>query len=144
MSLYYKHDNYYALSSLTVPTPTIQFTRLTLGSLYVGLPFSWRCEVEIPGNQLAGVASNVEWRGPDGNVITSDSRITVGATVESAPGREYQKTLMFSPLSAEDSGSYSCSATVIPATSNSFIISGVGTGNDSLTVASKHLLTYIV
>ena len=120
-----------------VPTPTVQFTRFVLGSLYVGLPFSWRCEVEIPGNQLVGVVADVEWRGPGGAVITSDSRITVGATIEASPGREYQNTLMFSPLSAGDSGSYSCSATVMPTVTNSFITNGVGTGSDSLTFAGK-------
>ena len=126
-------------SSLPVPTPTIHFTRLTLGSPYVGLPFSWRCEVEIPGEQLPDVTADVEWRGPGGVVLTSDSRITVGATFESAPGREYQKTLTFSPLSAGDSGSYNCSATVMPTTSNSFVNNGVGNGSDSLTVAGKYL-----
>ena len=110
-----QYNNYYTNSlSVAVPTPSIQFTRLVLRSLYLGLPFSWRCEVEIPGNQLPGVTADVEWRGPGGAVITSDSRITVGATTEPSPGREYQKSLMFSPLSARDSGSYSCSATVMP------------------------------
>ena len=122
-----------------VLSPTVQFTTLVLGSLYVGLSFSWRCEVDIPGNQLAGVTADVEWRGPGGAVITSDSRIVVGATTEPSPGREYQKTLMFSPLSAGDSGSYSCSATVMPTVTNSLVTNGVGTGSDSLTVAGKHL-----
>ena len=124
---------------VAVPTPSIQFTRLQLGSLYVGLPFSWRCEVEIPGNQLAGVTADVEWRRRGGAVITNNSRITVGATTEPSPGREYQKTLTFSPLSAGDSGSYSCSATVMPTVTNSLVTNGVGTGSDSLTVAGKHL-----
>ena len=123
---------------VVVPTPTVQFTPLTLGSLYVGLPFSWRCEVEIPGNQLAGVTATVEWRGRGGAVITNTSRITVGATTE--PSREYQKRLMFSPLSARDSGRlYSCSGTVMPTVTNSLVTNGVTTGSDSLTVAGKHL-----
>ena len=94
--------------------------------------------MEIPGNQLAGVTADVEWRGPGGAVITSDSRITVGATTEPSPGREFQKRLIFSPLSARDSGSYSCSATVIPTVTSSFVTNGVRTGSDSLTVAGKH------
>ena len=94
--------------------------------------------MEIPGNQLAGVTADVEWRGPGGAVITNNSRITVGATTEPSPGREYHNTLMFSPLSAGDSGSYSCSATVMPKNSYSLVTNGVGTGSDSLTVAGKH------
>ena len=118
----------YSISFVAVPTPTIQFTRLTLGSLYVGLNFTWRCEVEIPGRQLTDVSASVEWIGPIGAVITSGSRITVGDTLETSPGREYQKSLAFTPLSAGDSGSYSCSATVMPTTSNSLVTNAVGTG----------------
>ena len=129
----------YPLSPVAVPTPTTQFTRFTLGTLYVGLNFTWRCEVEIPGRQLSGVSASVEWIGPNGAVITSGSRITVGDTLETIPGREFQKSLAFTPLSAGDSGSYSCSATVMPTTTNSLVTNAVGTGSESLTVASKNL-----
>ena len=94
--------------------------------------------MEIPGNQLPGVMADVEWRGPGGAVITNNSRITVGATTEPSPGREFQKILTFSPLSAGDSGSYSCSATVMPTATNSLVTNGMGTGSDYLTVAGKH------
>ena len=128
------------LSPVAVPTPTIQFTKLTLESPYVGLNFTWRCEVELPGRQLSGVSASVEWIGLNGSVLTSGSRITVGNTAVESPGREYQKTLAFTPLSAGDSGSYSCSATVMPTTSNSHVTNGMVMDSDSLSVASKHLL----
>ena len=101
--------------------------------------FTWRCEVEIPGRQLAGVSASVEWIGPNGAVITSGSRITVGDTLETSPDREYQKSLAFTPLSAGDSDGYSCSATVMPTTSNSLVTIAVGIGSDSISVASKNL-----
>ena len=132
-----------AFSPVAVPTPTVQFARFTLGTLYVGLNFTWRCQVELPGRQLAGVSASVEWFGPNGAVITGDSRITVGDTLETSPGREYQKTLTFTPLSEGDSGSYSCSATVMPTTSNSLVTSGIVIDSDSLSVASKTLLTLL-
>ena len=122
----------YSFSPVAVPTPTVQFTRRTLGSLYVGLNLTWHCEVELPGRQLSGVSASVQWIGPNGAVITNGSRITVGDTLETSPGREYQKTLTFTPLSAGDSGSYSCSATVMPTTSNSLVTNAVGTGSDFL------------
>ena len=128
-----------SLSPIAVPTPTIQFTRFTLGTLYVGLNFTWRCEVELPGRQLAGVIATVEWIGPNGAVITSGSRITVGDTLDTSPGREYQKYLSFTPLSASDSGSYSCSAAVMPTTNNFHVTNGMVMDSDSLSVASKHL-----
>ena len=96
--------------------------------------------MEIPGRQLSGVSASVEWIGPNGSVLTSGSRITAGNTAVESPGREYQKTLTFSPLSAGDSGSYSCSATVMPTTSNSLVTNAIGTGSDSLSVASKHII----
>ena len=128
-----------AVYTVTVPTPTVRFTRYTLGSLYVGLNFTWLCEVDLPGNQLVGVSAAVDWRGPSGDVMTSDSRITVGDVGVIAPGRSFQRSVMLSPLSAGDTGSYSCSATVMPTMINSNVKNGVGTANDSLTVASKLL-----
>ena len=133
----------YPFSPVAVPTPTVQFTRFTLGTLYVGLNFTWRCQVELPDRQLSGVSATVEWIGPNGAALTSDSRITVGDTLETSPGREYQKTLTFTPLSAGDSGNYSCSVTVMPTTSNSLVTNAVGTGSDSLSVACKNLSTLI-
>ena len=94
--------------------------------------------MDLPGNQLAGVSAAVVWRS-NGDIMTSDNRITVGGVVEVSPGRSFQRSVMFSPLSAEDAGSYSCSATAMPTMMNSNVMNGVGTGNDSLTIASKLL-----
>ena len=92
--------------------------------------------MDLPGNQLAGVSADVEWRRPNGDIMTSDNRITIGDVVESSPasGHSSQSSVMFSPLSAGDSGSYSCSATAIPTVMNSSVMNGVRTGNDSLSL----------
>ena len=97
----------------------------------------WRCEADIPGNQVAGVSADTEWRGLGGGVLTSDSRITVGDVLEETPGREYRSLLTFTPLSAMDTGSYSCSATVRPSVANGNVINGVGSGSDTLPVTGK-------
>ena len=89
------------------------------------------------------MSATVTWRGPDGAVITSDNRITVGDVMET-PGRRFERSLMFSPLSAGDTGSYSCSGTVMPTVANPRVTSGVRTGNSSLTVASKQLYLYLL
>ena len=104
------------------------------GSLYTGLNFTWQCDVDLPGDQLAGVSAAVVWRRPNGDIMTSDNRITVGGVVESSPGHSFQSSVMFSPLSAGDSGSYSCSATAMPTVMNSNVMNGVRTGNDSLSL----------
>ena len=110
-----------------------------MSTLYVGLNFTWRCDVELPGNQLVGVRAVVEWRRPDGSVLNSDNRITVGDVAEPTPGRDYERSVTFSPLSAGDSGNYSCSATVMPTMVTSGVTNGMGTGSDSLAVASEQL-----
>ena len=117
----------------------IQFTRDPLvPNYYVGLSFTWRCDVRIPGDQLLGVDAVVEWMGPGGRLTSSsDSRLTVGELDVDSPGREYRRSLTFSPLSASDMGSYSCSATVTPTVENSGVTNGMGIGSDNLTVASK-------
>ena len=103
----------------------------------------WHCEAYLPGSQLAGVSATIEWRGPDGTIITGDNRITVGNVMESSPGHRFRRSLMFSPLSAGDTGGYSCSATVMPTVVNPRVISGVGTGSDSLIVHSKQLYVHL-
>ena len=117
----------------------IQFNRNPLvPNYYVGLSFTWRCDVRIPGNQLIGVDTVVEWMGPGGRLTSSnDGRLTVRDLVIDSPGREYRRSLTFSPLSASDMSSYSCSATVMPTVVNSGVINGIGIGSDNLTVASK-------
>ena len=117
----------------------IQFSKFPLlSNNYVGLNFTWRCDVRIPGSQLLGVNAVIEWIGPSGMLTsTSDGRLTVGALEIDTPGRQYERSVMFSPLSAGDSGSYSCSATIMPDTENSRVTNGVQVGSDSLSVASE-------
>ena len=87
--------------------------------------------------QLDGVDVAVEWRRPNNSTLVSDDRITVGSSMELIEGRLYQRSVTFSPLSAGDSGSYSCSATVMPSMATSGVTNGMGTGSDSLTVDSE-------
>ena len=87
--------------------------------------------------QLAGVDVAVEWRRPNNSTLVSDDRITVGNSMAVTEGRDYRRSVMFSPLSAGDSGSYSCSATIMPDTENSRVTNGVQVGSDSLSVASE-------
>ena len=80
----------------------------------------------------------VEWMGPGSNLTSSNNgRLTVGKLDVDSPGREYRRSLTFSPLSASDMGSYSCSATVMPTVDNSGVTNGMRIGSDNLTVASK-------
>ena len=105
---------------------------------YVGLNFTWRCEAQVPGSQLVDIDAVIEWM-KDGIRLSSSSngRITLGETIIDSPGREFRRSIVFSPLSAGDMGSYSCSATIRPTVDNPGVTNGVGIGNKSLTVVSK-------
>ena len=122
-----------------VPNPTIQITEIPLVSTeYIGLSLTWRCDARIPGDQLIGVDAVVEWRRL-GIVLSSsnDGRITLGDLTVDSPGREYRRSINFSPLSADDVGTYSCSATVRPTVAISGVTNGFGIGNNSLTIVGK-------
>ena len=94
--------------------------------------------MNIPGQQLIGVDAVIEWRGPDGPLVSSsDGRVTLGDVVIDSPGREYRRSIIFSPLSADDIGSYSCSANIMPTVANTGVTNGFGIGNSSLTVAGR-------
>ena len=122
-----------------VPNPTIQITQTPLVSTeYVGLNLTWRCDTRIPGNQLIGVEAVVEWTKLGVRLSSSnDGRITLGDLVIDSPGQEYRRSISFSPLSADDMGTYSCSATVRPTVANPGVTNGFGLGNNNLNIIGK-------
>ena len=122
-----------------VPNPTIQITEIPLVSTeYVGLDLTWRCDARIPGNQLIGVDAVVEWRKLGVRLSSSnDGRIILGDLIVDSPGREYRRSILFSPLSEDDIGTYSCSATVRPTVANPGVTNGFGIGNNSLNIVGK-------
>ena len=124
-----------------VPNPMISFSPIPLvTNEYVGLNLTWRCEARIPvSQQLLGVDAVVEWRGPGGLLIASsnDGRVTLGELVIDSPGRDYRRSIQFFPLSADDMGTYSCSATAMPTVTRSGVTNGFGMSNNSLTVVGK-------
>ena len=105
---------------------------------YVGLNFTWRCDVTLPGQQLSGVDAVVEWKKSDNNFTSStDGRITVEDIDIDTPGRIYRRSVIFSPLSVDDMASYSCSATIMPTVSNPQVTNGFGKVDGSLAVTGK-------
>ena len=121
-----------------VPNPTIEITEIPRETEYVGLNYTLRCEAQVPGSQLNNIGAVIEWM-KDGVRLSSsnDGRITLGETLVDSPGREFRRSIMFSPLSAGDMGSYSCSATIRPSVENPGVTNGVGIGSGNLTVAGK-------
>ena len=104
-----------------------------------------RCEAEVPGNQLRGVEADIEWM-KNGVKLSSSSngRVTLEETIVDGPGREFRRSIVFSPLSAGDMGSYSCSATIRPTVDNPGVTNGFGIGSSNLTVAGKFNNSYSI
>ena len=123
-----------------VPNPTIEITEipLSLEIAYVGLNYTLRCEAQVPGSQLDTISAVIKWMKYGIKLSSSnDGRITLGETIVDSPGREFRRSIMFSPLSAGDMGSYSCSATISPTVDNPGVTNGVGIGSSNLTVAGS-------
>ena len=95
----------------------------------------------IPGGQLIGVQIGIELSGPNG-ILTSDGRITVNSVVVVNPGHAYRRSVTFSSLTAEDSGSYTCTVTVTPTNGNAMTTSATALRSGSLTVNSPGIHTY--
>ena len=96
-----------------------------------------RCEAQVPGNQLDDIGGVIEWM-KDGNKLSdSNGRITLEDTIIDSPGREFRRSIVFTPLSAGDMGSYSCSATISPTADNPGVTNGIGIRSSNLTVAGK-------
>ena len=120
----------------------ISFSRIPLlTNEYVGLNLTWRCEVRIPvSQQLLDVDVVIEWRGSSGLLASSnDGRVTLGDLVIDSPGREYRRSIQFSPLSAGDMGTYSCLATAMPTMTNSGVSNGSGMASNNLNIVGKNL-----
>ena len=133
----------YCLFYNPVPNPTIQFSRLPLVStVYVGLNVSLRCDARVPvSGQLIGVEAVVEWMKEGARLSSSgDGRITLGDLQIDSPGRDYRRSIQFSPLSAGDMATYSCSAMIIPTVDNPRVTNGFGVGNTNLIVVGKTLI----
>ena len=121
-----------------VPNPTIEITEIPRETEYVGLNYTLRCEAQVPGSQLNNIGTVIEWM-KDGVKLSSsnDGRITLGETLVDSPGQEFRRSIMFSPLSAGDMGSYRCSGTIRPTVDNPGVTNGVGIRSSNLTVAGK-------
>ena len=87
----------------------------------------------------------MEWKKYENSFTSSnDGRVIVGDIDVDTPDRIYLRSVIFSPLSAEDVASYSCSATVIPTVANPRVTNGFGKVDGSLAVTGKSIIYALV
>ena len=100
----------------------------------VGSSVTLTCAVELSAAVDVPVTVNVQLSGPAGVVITPVNNLVMESTTR------YTSTSMVSSFGRNQSGEYTCTATVGLVTANPLIISGTGvTGRDSITIGTgKH------
>ena len=85
---------------------------------YAGVEYGLVCEVD--SNEVyveVGAEAVVVWRNSEGDLISSDARITVSDTERVTGGGGFRSTLTFSPLSLSDTGDYVCGVVITPGSS---------------------------
>ena len=91
---------------LTVPAPTS--VTVTNGSVNVGSTVTLTCTVELSPAVDVPVTVNTVWTGPDGFMTTNTAQPVMGSTTT------YTSTAMVSSFGRDQSGDYTCTATVRP------------------------------
>ena len=103
---------------------------------HVGFNYSYRCRLRFSVGLLSDLNVGVEISDPSGTPIDSTGdRVMVSETTMT--GNDFARTLHFSPLSAEDTGEYTCTATVRPVTPNPLVINSIESASQILIVIGK-------
>ena len=107
--MYVLSFTYYCTYVVPVPDITISPPD-NIEEAMVGSPQVINCTVST----VSGVESNlvmINWAGPDGNFIISDSRVIIIPPTSS--GNTYNSSLQFTYLLEEDEGMYTCNVLIL-------------------------------
>ena len=118
---------------LTVPAPTS--VTVTNGSVNVGSTVTLTCTVELSPAVDVPVTVNTVWSGPNGFMTTNTAQ-RMGSTTT------YTSTAMVSSFGRDQSGDYTCTATV--SSTSSFITNSMpGSSSTRVTVGKEKQSIYI-
>ena len=95
------------------------FPSQLIQGISVGTPQTIRCVV----NNINGVNSSsvlVNWNGPEGNIITNNSRVTIYPP--NCNGINCTSSLHFAYLIEGDEGTYSCNVRILETNMSGFIV----------------------
>ena len=122
--------------SLTVPAPTS--VTVTNSSVNVGSTLTLICTVELSPVIDVPVTVNTEWTGPDG-FITTNTAQRMGSTTT------YTSTAIVSSFGRYQSGDYTCTATVRPNLTSTYLTgSGVLSNTTSIVACKFQFLMFFV
>ena len=96
----------------TVPTPTITISPSgAIQGAMVGSSQNIQCTVStVSGVEYSSVM--ISWMGPEGNIITNNSRVTISQTTSSG-NYMYTRNLQFTYLMEGDEGTYTCNVSIL-------------------------------
>ena len=110
------------LSLYAVPQPTVVITRSRSGTVYAGTEFTLTASITFTDDDMRAVdvdlTLDISWtRGSD--IIISDTHITVSGV--SGSDTSYTASLTFSPITTDDTGTFTASFTARPTTTAQYI-----------------------
>ena len=108
-----------AIINIVVPSPTVAISPTgPIQGATVGSPQALDCTVStVSGVEFSSVM--ISWMGPDGNVITNNSRVIVNPV--NSFGNNYTSGLHFIYLMEEDEGIYTCNVMILETTQTSVV-----------------------
>ena len=117
----------------SVPQPTVVIMRSRSGTVYAGTQFTLTSDISFSDESGVDVdiSLDISWT-RDSAVIASDGRTTVSGV--SGSGTSYTASLSFSPIATSDSGQFTATVTVRPATTSQYIQSVTATGNTEIVI----------
>ena len=118
---------------LCLPVPAPTSVTVTNGSVIVGSTVTLTCTVELSPAVDVPVTVNTVWTGPDGFMTTNTAQ-RIGNTTT------YTSTAMVSSFGRDQSGDYTCTATV--SSTSSFLTDSMGSSSTRVTVGkASHLIS---
>ena len=126
---------FFSFCSPPVPNPVVVITSTPASPIRpVGSAVTLTCTVDLSRAVDVPVTVNAQLSAPVGATITSDTNSVMVNTTR------YTSTAMVSSFGRNQSGEYTCTATVELVTANPLIIGGTGvTGMDSITIGTGKL-----
>ena len=110
--------------------PSFEITILQNGSASFNDSFTLDCVVTML-NIVDSSSVMFSWVGPEGNIITNDSRVIINPTTSN--GNTYTSSIRFTYLMEGDEGTYMCNVMILETSGSASAILGV--------VACKSLFT---
>ena len=126
---------FYYSQRFVVSSPGVEASADPTGTSFAGSLLTLTCTITLDGG-LSGMLNDLSvttvWTedgqevSDGGNIMVSGAAFVVGTT--------YSSTLSFSTVRTDDTGDYTCTATVSPSVPSSTVINGVGSSDPPVTV----------